>query len=181
MASMAAAIGGSPLMRADTSSFPAGGELGASGRRQSTDALRGREITRYLDFERIRGDISAAYPPTVNPAATESTEEGRTPRTTDPMLDAASRAPFAERWVRHGAPDRGSLFGIVSPHVLDRLPTPDVLASPLMQVEMPVHLFPGGTAKSSPDPAPLPWRYGRYWRLLRRPDPTLTLIPPPQR
>ena len=91
-----------------------------------------KQRLRYLDVERSRGDITAEFPPSVDPAKAEMSR--RVALLSKSAKQASSRPPFDEKWAQHGSPDRGSLFSIVPPAVVDRLPDPEVNESAALGV-----------------------------------------------
>ena len=142
-----------PLSRAATGVPTSGGAAAAGaaspGSPPGTAAAGGADAkgTRYLDVEGMRGDISKLYPHNVDPAKAERGRKmGILAKATSHGSSASARPPFAEQWVKLGAPDRGSIFACVPPAVYDRLPMPDVTATPLVEAEISPHmLLPTGT------------------------------------
>ena len=131
--STASGIGSPPRLH------PPSSVLGGAAGGDASESTQPREkATRYLDCEKSRGDISVAYAHTVDP---DQAELARRKLAFTQGARGNTRVPFNEQWARKGAPDRGSLYTVVSPAVVDRLPDPEVLASPMLHVEVSPNLL----------------------------------------
>ena len=108
------------------------------------------KLSGYLDADQTQGDIAAAYPPSIDPAKLEA--QRRLEKIADANKrsmgkgGAINRPPFNERWVQLKAPEEGTLYAMLPPMVVDRLPEPEVIHEGMTDVEIgPDQLLPTGT------------------------------------
>lgn len=110
----------------------------------------GRPQLRYLDSDKQRGDIAAAYPTTVDPAQAEAARRmdrlGSVYKSALERGGAADRPPFNEKWAQMRAPDGGSLYALVPPMVEGRMCEAEVGEEAVLHAEHdPAALLPTGS------------------------------------